>query len=333
MDAPGLISGPGEEIPGHFKRRKEKRMDYQTFFETVRRYLQIELGDGYLVDVVDLPKNNRIDYKGLSVLRLYRGNGGYGKVLEVGPVYQEYINGKSLKECVWMLKSIYENGGDRAEILSITETVTRWESVKDCVYPMLVQMAGNDSFLCAVPYRPYLDLAVCYYAEVEIDGINGIIRATDSLADLWGVKEGDIYKQALKNMGRAGYELTGIKELLEEVAGDETKDKEMEGPTIYAVTNKGRHFGAAAILDRNFLEKCSLQLNGSFYLLPSSIHEMVVVPYDGRIISGELQMMVREINKAMVAPEEQLSDTVYYYDRDSKEVRIADQRTDIPVAG
>lgn len=307
-------------------------MDYQTFFETVRRSLQIELGDGYLVDVVDLPKNNRTDYKGLSVLRFSEGV-GYGKVMEVWPVYQEYINGKSLKECVWMLKSIYQNGEDGAEILSITETVTRWESVKDCVYPMLVQMAGNDNFLCAMPHRPYLDLAVCYYVTLEIDGINGIMRATNPLTDLWGVKEGDIYKQAIKNMEQAGFELVDINKLLEEVAGDEIKDKEMEGPTIYAVINKGRHFGAAAILDGDFLENCSLQLNGSFYLLPSSIHEMVVVPYDGRIISGELQMMVREINEAVVAPEEQLSDTVYYYDRDSKEIRIADQRTDIPLAG
>lgn len=289
-------------------------MDYQTFLETIKGCLQMELGEDYLVDAVDLPKNNRTDWKALSILCLVPEKDSFRKAVGVWPVYQEYQNGKSLKECVMILKAAFENGDDEAEILSLKERMAKWEEVKDCIQPMVVPYTGNDCFLNTVLHRPYLDLAVCYYAAVNLNGVDGNIKVTNALADLWGVKEEDIYRQAFGNMQRAGYELIGISELLEDVMGAGIGDEEMAGPSMYAVTNEGRRFGAAAILDGDFLESCSLQIKGSFYLLPSSVHEMMAVPYDGRTNPGELQLMVREINQALVAAEEQLGNTIYYYD-------------------
>lgn len=305
-------------------------MNYQTFFETVKSCLQMELGEEYLVDAVDLPKNNRTDWKALSILRLFPEKDSFRKAVGVWPVYQEYQNGKSLKECVMILKAAFENGDDRVEILSLKERMAKWEEVKDRIQPMVVPYVGNDCFLNTVPHRPYLDLAVCYYAAVNLNGIDGSVKVTNALADLWGVKEEDIYRQAFRNMQRAGYELIDIRELLEEVMGE---DKEMAGPPMYVVTNKVKCFGAAVILDGDFLENCSLRLKGSFYLLPSSVHEMVAVPYDGRITPGELQMVVKEIKQGVVATEEQLGDTIYYYDHKSKEIQIARQGTAMPLAG
>ena len=56
-----------------------------------------------------------------------------------------------------------------------------------------------------------------------------------------------------------------------------------------------------------------MRLGADYYVLPSSVHEVMIVPDDGGFDSGELEEMVREINATQVAPEEVLSDHIYYY--------------------
>ena len=58
-------------------------------------------------------------------------------------------------------------------------------------------------------------------------------------------------------------------------------------------------------------------LDGNFYILPYSIHEMLVLPDDGKISVDELKMMVTDINMTEVEPAERLTDSVYYYDTNS----------------
>ena len=87
----------------------------------------------------------------------------------------------------------------------------------------------------------------------------------------------------------------------------------MEGiPTQYIVTNTINFRGASAILDGEALKKLAERLSVQrFYVLPSSIHEMIIIPDDGKCNIEELSRMVQEVNQTQVEPEERLTDQAY----------------------
>ena len=60
-----------------------------------------------------------------------------------------------------------------------------------------------------------------------------------------------------------------------------------------------------------------------YYVLPSSIHETIIVPKNASMNATELKNMVMEINGKEVSPDEVLTDSVYEYDARSKTLTIA----------
>ena len=61
----------------------------------------------------------------------------------------------------------------------------------------------------------------------------------------------------------------------------------------------------------------------NLYIIPSSIHEVILLPDSGKEPDATaLKEMIREVNSTQVAPEEILSDNLYYYDATDKRVKI-----------
>ena len=87
---------------------------------------------------------------------------------------------------------------------------------------------------------------------------------------------------------------------------------------MYLISNTASIHGAAAVLYPSVLSALAKRLDGSFYLLPSSIHEFIAVPFKREYAPEELREIVREVNESQVEEEEYLSDQIYYYDRDKK---------------
>ncbi len=84
---------------------------------------------------------------------------------------------------------------------------------------------------------------------------------------------------------------------------------------MLVLSNATTQNGASALFYPDVLEKIGEQAGQNFFILPSSIHETLIVPDDGRFDYQMLESMVKEINAAeRVAPEDRLSDSVYHYD-------------------
>ena len=88
----------------------------------------------------------------------------------------------------------------------------------------------------------------------------------------------------------------------------------MEGPQLMVLTNTQGMHGAGALFYPDQLETIAQQMGTDFFVLPSSVHEVLILPDDGSQDLDSLQFMVREINRTEVAPEDRLSDFVYHYD-------------------
>ena len=93
--------------------------------------------------------------------------------------------------------------------------------------------------------------------------------------------------------------------ILEAVCGD---------VPMMILTNTIRIHGAACMLYPGVLKKMAQRIGKDFFIFPSSIHEVILLPDTGKESSEALKEMIRNVNSTKVAPEEVLSDTLYRYD-------------------
>lgn len=97
-------------------------------------------------------------------------------------------------------------------------------------------------------------------------------------------------------------------------------------PEMYVLTNTQKVFGASVIVNTDVMDRiCDIFPEG-FTIIPSSIHEVMIVPGEDHDRYQELGEMVRSVNMtSAVSPEEVLSDRVYTYDRNSKSIHQVDE--------
>ena len=86
-----------------------------------------------------------------------------------------------------------------------------------------------------------------------------------------------------------------------------------ESCPMYILTNKERRYGAGTIFYPGIMEQAQKLLGDNFYILPSSIHECILIPEEGNYDQDRLSEMVAEINEQHVDAREVLSDQAYYY--------------------
>ena len=152
------------------------------------------------------------------------------------------------------------------------------------------------------------------------DGETASILVQDGHREAWGQEEEGLYQAAAANMrmDKSPY-FKSMGEIFKDMGPDGTNPFEDGGADVkmYVLSNQDRVFGAAEILDRDILQAVSERLADDFIVLPSSLHETVILPSDDAPEYTGLANLVREINTFQVAEEERLSDHVYRYGRDT----------------
>ncbi|MDO5403617.1 MAG: DUF5688 family protein, partial [Eubacteriales bacterium] len=180
----------------------------------------------------------------------------------------------------------------------------------------------------SVPHKRFLDLAVIFYCllKQQCDG-NATALIYHSHLDMWGVTEDDIFNAAaantpklLKSSIRPMSEL--IKGIIPFEAGNEqgieyNENNSAAGEQMYVLTNESKIHGAACILYEDVLRDFSDKLGKDLYILPSSIHEVILLPKTADFSIDGLNSMVHEVNCDGVSDDEILSDHVYEYNRSS----------------
>lgn len=179
--------------------------------------------------------------------------------------------------------------------------ITDFAYVKDKVCYKLVNTSMNRELLSTVPHRDYLDLAIVYYIPLSLTD-NGLatLNITDGLAHIWDTDEETLYKLACSNtpvLNRGC--VTPMLDIMGSIMNDmldgimkihkthkhETSSYEGFDFTytdsgsfpMCIATNQNKTYGASILLYDGFLETAAEKF-GSFYILPSSIHELIIVP-------------------------------------------------------
>ncbi len=202
----------------------------------------------------------------------------------------------------------------------------KFETVKNHIYTKAIN-AENKSFLRTVPHVLFGDLARVY--TIILPNAIEEFDVTDEMMEEWGVTHDDIYMLALRNTDR-DYPVTlkYLDSLLRPLDCDDMDnlldgdwgklpDSEIVG-NAFVLGNERCYYGAAAMLRDFFMSRCTMKFNMGFYILPSSIHEVILVPSEKNDRMDELNEMVKNINTKIVRPKGTfLADHAYYVPRET----------------
>lgn len=297
-------------------------MDFGVFVEFMREKVQMCLGDNVIVESQEVLKGNGVK---LQALQIREETASLSPVIYLEGLYEDYKEGKPVADCVKDVCDIYTNNQlIEQEADALVDGIKSWETSKKDVYPILISYEGNEQLLRKLIHRPYLDLALCYALCLE-DEKHGrmTVRVSHGLLSVWGISTEELHTQAFENMKSGGYQLTKISQVLVELGVIDEADARLDEGGFSILTNRKKQYGAAGILNTDLLARFADMVKSNLFLLPSSIHEVIVVPDNGCVTLEEYTEMVRDVNATMLRKEERLADHPYYYDWEKGEVRVA----------
>lgn len=305
-------------------------MNYHGFVIAIKEEVKKRVGEDMVVTIEKTIKNNGVILDGL-VIRDKRYNAC--PVHYLNSYYEGYQEHGDLERYVNEILMEYEENKLKGK-LNFSQII-EWAKMKDKVRMTLINKELNKRALFGMPYQEFLDLAVVFYIEVENSKLGqASIKVTNPLFHLWEISYEELYRTAYENMIKYSRpKIIGMSEVIKDminlksdgIEGEyEELMKDLEEPdSMYILSSENKIKGAGSLLCKKVLKEFAKDINQDFYILPSSIHELVLVPDDGSYQLADFEKMVKEVNIKEVNEEEMLSEKVYYFNRERAEVYIA----------
>ena len=298
-------------------------MDYKEFCEKVKYevkgFMPGKYAD-YSTQLHVVSKPNIGEQIGLTLVPPFKGFPS--PVIYLEPFFDAYMNkgmniGRVMEQIGATAAEAIDKGREKySEMLDIVPDMTDWGEVKDKVTVRVIGVSRNTEILQTLPCRLHGDIALIYQVSMKAkDGTMMTVRITDELMDHYGISEPQLYEAAIENSQRLQkVTCRPMGEVIGDLLGTGEESTLDEGPArLYVLSNESLQFGAAVLFYPGVIEKIGKNIPEGFFILPSSIHEVLILPKN----QGEkamLETMVQEINATQVAPDEVLSDYVSEYD-------------------
>lgn len=296
--------------------------NYETFEAKVVEYVRTHIDEGVSAEITEVTKNNGVVLKGLA---LKEDDSSISPTVYLERYYDAYEGGRSIESIGEEIIEVYHKG-NLGEFFDVTDFLDFEKAKKRIVYK-LVNYEKNKVLLKQIPHKPFLDMAVVYYYLLENEQLdNATILIYNNHLESWNTtaKEIDeiaslntplLLKEDLHSITEVLYQI--MKKRNEEEAAKllELENEEEGDPVMYVLSNRNKIFGAAAILYSGVLKAFSDKLKKDLFILPSSVHEVILIPKDETMEWEKLQEMVQEVNSTQVEDVEILSDSVYCYQR------------------
>ena len=306
-------------------------MNYEEFKENLANDVkeQMETGSGseVTVETRTVEKMNET-YDALTVKP---EDSIIGVNLNITKLYEEYEDGKDFENIVKDAAEVADNALSNRPDFNL-EAFKDYDSMKDKLAVEVVSAERNKDLLETVPHKDIEDMAVVYrFVLGDTQAGTGSILVTNQLLDNYGITAEQLHEDALKNAPEIRpLVIEGMGEVLAKQMG--VDDLEMLGLNIppeqeqmFVASVEGNVHGAGVLAYQNFMDQAADRVGGSFFILPSSIHEVLIIPDNGKFDTTSLENMVREVNATTVDPTDQLTDSVYHYDAEAKIFELAEK--------
>lgn len=318
--------GDPENIPDEYKvtgfvheKKERNEMDYETFKQEFAEDIKEKLSQkGYgevETNFHNIEKTNQ-NYEAISVVP---AGGNIGVNYNIENAFASYEHSGDYEGVLASATGAIASGLDQVPVVNVN-ALMNYEIMKEKLSVEVISAEVNEELLAKVPHDRIEDLAVVYrfIMESNEDGRASILVNND-LIERMGVTHEQLRADALENSPEIRPAvIQGMNEVMKEMMGPEAY--EMFGipddteEMMFIATVPDKNSGAGVLAYQDFMDQAAEKIGGDFFILPSSIHEILLVPDDGQKGADELKAMVMDVNATQVSPEERLSDNVYHYD-------------------
>lgn len=286
-------------------------MDYKEFKEMVA-----ESTNGNIQSVT---KENGIVLEGVTVIN----DSGFSPIVYLESYYEQYKAGRDMDS---IIKEITEMLHTKPNFTIDKDYYLNYENVKDKIYAALINKEANAEMLDKLAYKEFEDLAIIYKIIVNTNGNErATIKITKGLMDVYNISVDELNKQAMlnmKHMSDYNKSFTNMFKVLSELVPS-VEDEELIKETqiedsnpMYVLTNQLQCDGAIWFTDLETLKDIHETLKANFYIIPSSVHEVIIIPDNGDMDSTSILDIIAFCNgdANILQPSEKLSDNLYYFD-------------------
>lgn len=302
-----------EERKG-FEMNKET-MSFEDFTrlakDKIREFLPKEFKEAKIcIDEVDKLSGS---YTGLSV-RLPNQSGA--PIVNLNQFYEAYQKGQVFDEALKQMADIVKNN----PLLMDLSFLSDYEKIKDKLFIRVSNQSALEDKLSSIPHEIKEDLVITYHIRIYQDGkgLGSAMLTNDTLSN-YGISKEQLQRDALLSTQKiAPLQMDSMQNILML-----PRDMDMADNKMMVITNAEGMFGASAFFYPETMDKAAKDMGGNFLMLPSSVHEVILIP-DKDMDLKEISAMVKEINQTQVDPEDRLSNHVYHYDAKEKIFERAD---------
>lgn len=286
----------------------------------------------YTMEVKDVNKPG-CSYTGLCIRPEHKSR-GIMPVLNMNKAYMEfceeykactanaYNEETRVARCMGKILKDLAATASKAPDIELGTGLLDYKKAKEHLFIRVINAQGNEKILEASPHTKVSDLALTYHLMVNMNADNdhvgsGSVIVTKDMMKAYGVTQEQLHADAVSNAQTLlPAALRSLDGCIEEMSGQTLPEDCRTG--IMVLTNTKSVYGASALFYPGQMEAIGKMIGGDYYVIPSSIHEILVVEDNGeeppRQMSAMLSEMVCEVNQISVAPEEWLSDHAYHYD-------------------
>ena len=272
--------------------------------------LQERMGAAYSVQVNEVTKNNGIVCTGIVMMR---EEDNMSPTIYLEEMYRQYCVGTALEKIADGIVELYR---DKMKTLHLNMDFFRdYGKVEERIFHKLISREKNVKLLEEIPHFFWHDLAIVFYYALEEEVLgNASILIRNSHLAMWEKTAEEVYAAAESNMRRRMPELLiPMRQLVEEMTG--VKTEETASVDMYVLTNRAKLNGASAMLYSEKMKELAEKLGKDLLILPSSVHEVLLLPDECLDEYDFYRQLVEEVNTTQVDPEEVLSGQLYRYNR------------------
>lgn len=288
-------------------------MEKKQFLQMVGQKLADQVSEWKIaVSARTVMKNNGVCKEGLTVCI---EDDAVNPTLYLEQEYDDFMSGTcSIEEIVEKVHTFLVQ--NRQEARDFPMEMLDYENAKKQICYRLISGRLNKKMLEEVPYVPFLDLAIVFYLVIEKNkqGVNSVC-ITNELMKRWQVGIRQLYKQARENTKRIfRLKLQNMMDLIRKDMSPESIEELGPGldSSMWVLTNELGIYGATTMLYDGVLEEAGEKWEQNFYIIPSSVHELILLPEEWDM--EQLDLMIKEVNEREVKDDEILSDHAYLYD-------------------
>ena len=299
-------------------------MNYQEFLNAVVECVRRIAGKEAEVFIHRVTKNNGIVLDGIVIMK---NGSNFSPTIYLNGYYSMYLSGCELDEIVRKVYDIYLNSIGNVTIPD--DFFMSFEKLRNNVAFRVINYERNEKLLENIPFRRFKNLAIVYFVVIDdIEEGRGIVTIYNNHVGYWNISEDILYNCAMINTPRLyPAEIKPMNQVVSDMILKESNEDNIEELIahvnrmneefpMYVLTNSYRSYGASCMLYDGLLMKFARHIEADLYIVPSSVHEIILIPVDGDVTKEGLDEMVRNVNSTELSKEEILSDTAYLFTRE-----------------